>query len=102
MKAYEMEMLFTATIGLKSINNMLRQMGDPGKLQIKDALNISIKQVLPCIPDDEYIHKVEQVIIDHYETDEIEVLSCKFTGYKSIKEIETDKIRPKESEGEPT
>lgn len=103
MKAYEMEMKFTATLGLKFINDMLQRLGDSGKYQVKDALTITIKQVLPCIPDDDYLRKVEQAIIDTYKPNkDFDILECHFSGYNYLKEIDTDKIRPKESEDNET
>lgn len=102
MKAYEMEMKFTATIGLKFINDILHDIGESGKYQIKDALTFTIKQVSPCIPDEDYLHKVEQAIIDTYKHKDFDILECHFSGYTYLKEVDTDKIRPKESEDEST
>lgn len=100
MKAYEMEMKFTATLGVKFINDILQDLGDPGRYQIKDALTITIKQVLPCIPDDDYLHKVEQAIIDTYKLKDFNILSCHFAGYNYLKEVDTDKIKLKENGGD--
>lgn len=100
MKAYEMKMLFNASLGLKTINGFLEQLGDSGKYQIKDAIQIGLTQVLPCVPDDEYIRKVEQCLLDNYETKEFNLTSCKFVGYEYLREIETDKIRLKEPGGD--
>ena len=86
-RAYEMEMIFSASVGLKQINDFMYQMGCRDTLQIKDALNISVKQVLPVIPDDEYIRKIAETIKSNYETKDINLTECHFTGYKYLREI---------------
>ena len=87
VRAYEMEMVFSASVGLKQINDILRQTGCNDTLQIKDALSVYIKEVLPAMPDEEYLRKVAEVIKSNYETNDINITECHFAGYKSIREI---------------
>ena len=87
LRVYEVEMMFSASVGMKQINDILGQMGCHDALQIKDAVSISVKQVLPEIPDDVYLKKVADVIKDNYETNDINLTECHFVGYKNIREI---------------
>lgn len=86
-KAYEMEMQFSVSVGFRKINDFMAQCGFDEKLQMQDAVTVSLKQVLPTIPDFEYIQKVEDAIRETYKNDEIEATSCQFKGYKYIREI---------------
>lgn len=102
MKAYEMKMKFTATVGVKFVNDILRELGDPGRYQIKDALTITIEQVLPFIPTEEYLRKVEQTITEHYQINDFDILECHFAGYSYLREVDISESKPKESEAEST
>lgn len=86
-KAYEMEMLFSVSVGFKEINDFMAQMGFHDELQLKDAVTVSVKQVLPTVPDDDYLRKVADVIKDSYKTKEVTATECRFTGYKYLREI---------------
>lgn len=86
-KAYEMEMVFSVSVELRQINDFMAQMGIDDKIQIRDAVSVSLKQVLPIIPDDDYLRKVADVIKDTYKTRDIAATKCRFTGYKYIREI---------------
>ena len=86
-KAYEMEMVFSASVGLRQINEIMEQMGCNDQLQIRDALAVSVKQVLPTIPGDDYIKAIADAIKENYKTKDFTVTECRFTGYKYIREI---------------
>lgn len=86
-KAYEMEMLFSVSLGLRQINDIMAQMGCNDKLQIRDAATISYKCVLHVIPDDGHIRKIADAIKEYYKTRDFTVTECHFTGYKYIREI---------------
>ena len=86
-KAYEMEMLFSVSVGFREINDIMAQIGFDDKLQLRDAVAVSLKQTLPAIPDSEYIQKCEDVIKETYKTKEIEATACQFKGYKYLREI---------------
>lgn len=88
--AYEMEMIFSASVGLKCINDFLRQVGDDGTYMIKDAISISIKQICRRIPDEDYIRQVAEILKTNYATRDINLTECHFTGYKYIREIEVE------------
>lgn len=85
-RLYEMEMIFSASVGFKEINDIMSQMGCNDKLQIKDALKFSIKQVLPAIPDEEYLQKVADVIKEEYQNGQYNITECHFEGYKYLRE----------------
>lgn len=92
MKLYEMEMEFSATVALKEINGMLEACGLNERLQLKDAMKVSIKQKISWIPDDDYLRKVAELIRDNYETEKITLTECRFAGYKYFREIETEGV----------
>lgn len=87
MKVYEMEMEFECTVGLNDINNFMGGFGFNEKFGVNGPI-LTLKQTLPFIPNDEYIQKVENILREHYRTEKIEILSCKFKGYKKFLERE--------------
>lgn len=89
---YEMEMIFSASVGFREINDILHHMGIDDSLQIRDALTISVKEVLPCIPDEYYLRLVAQTIKDYYETEKIKLTECHFIGYKYIRKIKQERV----------
>lgn len=86
-KAYEMEMVFSASVGLKEINDMMHQIGFKESLQIEDAIEIKLQQTLVSFPDEDYILRVAEIIKNNYETDRFNITDIHFTGYKYIREI---------------
>lgn len=86
-KAYEMEMMFSVSVGFKQINDMMAQLGFNDKLQIQDAVTVSVKQVLPSIPDWDYLSQVADLIKENYRTNDLDCTACHFTGYKYLREI---------------
>ena len=86
-KAYDMEMCFSVSVGFQEINDFMALMGFTDELTILDAITVSVKQVLPKIPDDDYLRKVADVIKDSYKTKEVTAIDCRFTGYKYLREI---------------
>lgn len=90
VKAYEAKMLFSATIGLKTANDFLAHCGLNERLCIRDAIEISITQTLLKIPDEEYLAEVARILVDHYETKDVNLTECHFAGYKYIKEAEVE------------
>lgn len=87
IRAYEVEMLFTASVGLKQINEILGQMGSRDALQIQNAVTISVKQTLPSVPSEEYLKLVADTIRKNYETKDINLTECHFSGYRYLREI---------------
>lgn len=87
IRAYEVEMLFTASVGLKQINELLNQMGSRDELQIRDAVTISVKQTLPTVPSEDYLKLIAETIRKNYETKDINLTECHFTGYRYLREI---------------
>ena len=89
MKMYEMQMEFEVVLGLKEINHIMNMMGVSEKTGISGQ-SIVLTQTISFIPNEEYIHKVEDIIRENYKTDQFEILKCKFKGYKKFLEIEID------------
>lgn len=87
MKVYEMEMEFELFVGLKEINDFMELMGFEEKTGVPGCTLI-VSQTLPFIPNEEYLRKVEGIIRDHYGNEKVEVLDCKFKGYKKFLEKE--------------
>ena len=85
-KAYEMEMLFSVSVGFRQINDIMAQLGCNDKLQIRDAVTVSVKQVLSAIPNEEYIRTVEEAIKESYNTRDLTCTACCFTGYRYLRE----------------
>ena len=86
-KAYDMEMVFSASVGLKEINDFMHQMGFNESLQIKDAIEIKLQQTLASLPDEDYIGKVAEIIKTNYETEHFNITDINFDGYTYIREI---------------
>lgn len=95
---YEVDMLFSVSLGPREINNMLSDMGIREQVQIKDAGQISVKQVLADIPDDAYIGKVADILRENYKTDSLTVTECRFVGFRSVRRVSLGDIR-EESHG---
>lgn len=91
VKAYEMEMEFELKIGLKDVNDFMHKMGFQESLCATGPV-MTIKQTVLFVPNEEYIQTVEETIKKHYETKNLNVISCKFIGYKKFleKEIEVE------------
>lgn len=90
MTLYKCEMMFAVSFGFKTINNILSQCGCKELLQIEDAGTFTVTQILPKIPDDDYLRKVEDIIKANYDTKELNVTECHFSGYKNIKVMQTE------------
>lgn len=93
MKLYELEMMFTASIGLKQINDILEQCGCNDLLMVKDAITITVKQVLPEIPSTEYLKKIADILKENYETKDINIIECHFSGYQNIRVIDQEELK---------
>lgn len=88
-KLYEMVMEFKVTIGLKEINSVMELFGFNEKSGITGQ-TITLSQTIPFIPNEEYIHKVEKILKDKFETKQFDILDCHFIGYKKFIEKEVD------------
>ena len=92
MTLYKCEMMFSASFGFKTVNEFLSQCGYDEQLHIKDAGTFKVTQVLPEIPDEDYLRKVAGIIKENYETKELNVIECHFTGYKNIQVIKPEEV----------
>lgn len=88
-KLYEMVMEFDVTLGLKEFNSVMELFGYHEKSGITGQ-TITLSQTIPFIPNEEYIHKVENILKDKYETKKFNILECHFRGYKKLIEKEID------------
>ena len=62
IKAYEMELVFTGSLGMKEVNAFLRECGSEDTYLFKDALQIKLKQTLLKIPDEAYLNEIAQIL----------------------------------------
>lgn len=94
VKVYEMEMEFELTVGLRSVNDFMNQMGFPERTYTKGPI-LTLKQTLAIVPTKEYIKTIEETVRNHFKESntELEIVDCNFKGYKSFfeKEIEIKK-----------
>ena len=74
VKVYEMEMIFELTLGLKDIDEFMSNIGIHETLATKGT-NVTIKQTIAFIPNEDYIHKVENVIKENYSKDKVYVIT---------------------------
>ena len=91
MKVYEMEMEFEVAVGLKDFNDIMNRCGMDGRVGVT-GYALTVTQTVPFIPDEAYLEIVASVIKEKYQTDNLEILECKFKGYKKFleKEVEID------------
>lgn len=87
MKVYEMEIEFEVVVGLKDFNIFMNAMGFEEKAGVSGQ-SIILKQTIPFVPNEEYLKKVANIIKGEYETEKLEILDCKFKGYKKFLEKE--------------
>ena len=92
IQAYEMELVFTGSLGMKDVNDLLRYCGCEETYLIKNALKIKIKQTLLKIPDEAYLEQIARILEENYETKQFTLMDCRFTGYKYIREVEVDSV----------
>ena len=90
MPLYECKMMFTVSFGFKTINDILSQCGCDERLHVKDAGTFTVTQLLPEIPNEEYLQKVAGIIKNNYETKEFNVIECRFAGYKNIQVVKLE------------
>lgn len=79
-------MRFAISIGSRSINDMLTSCNMGRTLPIAhDAGEICVKQTIPFIPDDDYIHELEKHIVENTQKsrdNDAVIHSARFNGYK--------------------
>lgn len=94
VKVYEMEMEFELTVGLRSVNDFMNQMGFAERTYVNGPI-LTLKQTLAIVPTKEYIKTIEETVKNHFKESntELEIVDCHFKGYKSFfeKEIEVKK-----------
>lgn len=91
VKVYDMIMEFELTVGLKSVNNFMNEMGFDGKTCVTGP-TLTVTQTLPVVPDADYIKKVENAVVEHYKKSDsdLDVTNCVFKGYKKFLEREVE------------
>lgn len=93
MKVYEMIMEFEITVGLKDLNDLLCRVGGPGEKIGVAGYSLTLTQTIPFVPNDEYINKVTAIIKEKYKPNNLEILECRFNGYKKFLEKEVDDVK---------
>ena len=83
VKVYDMEMQFELTLGIRSVNDLLNNMGLAEKL-VANGNVLTVTQTLPVVPDEEYIATVEAAIKKAYTNEKSECVKCEFIGYKKL------------------
>ena len=87
---YEVDMLFSVSLGLREINDALEQMGVKEQLHVRNAGEISVKGIYKEIPDDAYLLKVADILRENYKTSKTTVTECRFVGFRSVKKVEME------------
>lgn len=89
---YEMELKFKLSIEFKEINDIMVACFNE-KASLKSTIELTIKQVVPFIPDDEILAEYAKMIQEHYLRNNKEILcsSCVFCGYNYLYIVKTEK-----------
>lgn len=89
---YKMKLNFAVDVGISSLDNMLHECGFSERPTLKNAVNYTIEQTVPFIPDKETIQTYCD-IIKKEKQDRITIRSVVFTGYEYLYPV-----KPEESE----
>ena len=89
---YKMKLNFAIDIGIKSLDRVLRECGFSERPTLKNAINYTIEQTVPFIPDKETIQTYCD-IIKKEKQNSINIRSAVFTGYEYLYPV-----KPEESE----
>ncbi len=89
---YEMELKFRLSIELKGINDIMSNFGFTEKVGLKDAVELTMKQIVPFIPDDEVIKEYSKMIKENYLKNNKDFLcsACEFCGYNYLYAVEIE------------
>lgn len=98
---YEMSLKFTASAGLKSLDDMLSSaFPDEGLPRLKDAVTIRMRQVLPVVPDDEMIQAYAETIRKAYSERDTTLHDIRFDGYDYLRVVEDENNEKNETGGD--
>lgn len=89
---YKMKLNFALDIGIRSLDRVLRECGFSERPTLKNAINYTIEQTVPFIPDKETIQTYCD-IIKKEKQNSINIRSAVFTGYEYLYPV-----KPEESE----
>lgn len=89
---YKMKLNFALDIGIKSLDGILHECGFSERPTLKNAVNYTIEQTVPFIPDKETIQTYCD-IIKKEKQNSINIRSAVFTGYEYLYPV-----KPEESE----
>ena len=89
---YKMKLNFALDIGIKSLDKVLHECGFSERPTLKNAINYTIEQTVPFIPDKETIQTYCD-IIKKEKQNSINIRSAVFTGYEYLYPV-----KPEESE----
>lgn len=86
---YEMSLKFTASAGLKSLDDMLSSaFPGEGLPRLKDAVTVRMRQVLPVVPDADMIEAYAASIQKAYSERDTTLHDVKFEGYDYLRVVE--------------
>lgn len=90
MKVYEMEIKFDATVEMTSMASFLKLMDTSPSLAQMENIPIILTQTIPFVPDEEYLNKICDILVEKYKVNGFKVVKCEFGGYNKFieKEIE--------------
>lgn len=77
IKAYEMELVFTGSMGMKEVNASLRKYGSEDTYLFKDTLEIKFKWMEPVFCDDIYIQDMAEALLEFCVTKH-NLTDCRF------------------------
>lgn len=88
---YEMSLKFTASAGLKSLDDMLSSaFPGEGLPRLKDAVTIRMRQILPVVPDEAMIQAYAETIRKAYSERDTTLHDIRFDGYDYLRVVKTD------------
>ena len=90
-RLYDMEIIFSLDVGLKSVDNILQECGF---MEMPTSTRTHVlSQVVPFIPDEELLKRYARIIKETFEKNgEISCRSVRFAGYRKLLMVETDNM----------
>lgn len=92
---YKMQLRFSLSIGFSRLNNMLEECGFSEKTIAKNAISMTMQQVVPFVPDPETIDIYKETIKENYNKDhpDMNIHDIKFEGYDYLYRVELDTLK---------
>lgn len=88
---YQMELMFSVDIGLKTIDKLVQDCGFTEMPTITNAKIHIMYQTVPFIPDEDTLNMYAQVIKENYKTNnDITCRNVTFIGYRKLLMVSLD------------